>query len=301
MLKRLSSQEATWGFIFLSPWLIGFLLFTAVPLLASVGFSLTDYNLLRPENTRWVGLDNYKWLLTNQDVRDSAWVTLKFSVINVPLSILLPLFLAAILTSKWVWGKPILRTMFFIPTIVPLVSGVIIWNGFLNSSTGWLNRALEVFGIIGPQWLNSTVWIYPALLFISMWGVGNAMTTMIAGMQGVPTELFEAAKVDGASGWTIFFRITVPMITPVIFYNLVLSVIGAGQYFLIPLVLKGLNGDPAGSTMFFNLYLFRTAFNFNQMGRGAALAWALFVTALTLTGILFSTAKYWVYYAGGDR
>lgn len=299
--RRLSTFEATWGYIFLVPWLLGFLMFTFMPMVAALGFSFTDYNLLKSDEAKWVGLDNYEWLLNDPSVRHSAWVTLRFAALNVPLSILFPLLLAAVLTSKWVWGKPILRTLYFVPTIVPLVSGALIWNGFLNSTTGWLNQLLEVFGIAGPQWLNSAVWITPALVIISMWGVGNTMTTMIAGMQGVPTELYEAAKVDGANGFVSFYKITLPLISPVIFYNLVLTIIGTGQYFLVPLVLKGINGDPANSTMFFNLFLFKTAFNFNEMGRGAALAWALFLTALSITGFLFATSKYWVYYAGGEK
>lgn len=304
MVKKwgyVNSREALWGFIFLSPWIIGFFMFTIFPMIASMGFSFTNYNLLRPGDVEFVGLDNYRWLFTDPIATHSAWITLRFAFLVVPLSILFPLFLAAILTSKWVWGKAVLRTLFFMPTIVPLVAGVLIWRGYLNTETGWLNKGIESLGINGPDWLNSTFWIYPSLLFVSLWGVGNAMTTLVAGMQGVPTELFEAAKVDGAGGFTIFRKITVPMITPVIFYNLILSVIAAGQYFLIPLVLQGVNGNPANSTMFFNLYLFKTAFNFNQMGQGAAMAWALFLVALSITGFLFYTAKYWVYYAAGDR
>jgi ABC-type sugar transport system permease subunit len=298
--RSLFNRETFWSYLFLAPWILGFLMFTAVPMAASVGFSFTNYNLISQEETKFVGLENYQWLLENREVRNSAKVTLSFALMVVPLSILTPLLLAAVLTSKWVYGKPIFRTLFFMPTIVPLVAGVIIWNGYLNSTTGWLNRFLAEFGIDGPVWLNDRTYIYPALVMIAMWSIGNAMTTLIAGMQGVPTELYEAGKVDGANGFVLFRRITVPFITPVIFYNLILSVIGAGQYFLVPLVLKGPNGDPAGATNFFNLYLFRTAFNFSQMGRGAAMAWVLFIVALAITGILFGTSKYWVYYSGGE-
>lgn len=300
-LTPLRRREAAWGFLFLSPWFIGFLVFYLIPMGASLVFSFTDFNLNRPEAINFIGLKNYRLLFQDPLVRRSLWITIRFMLFSVPISIIVPLLLAALLNAKQLPLKRFFRTFFYMPTIVPLISAVYIWGGFLNARTGWLNRFLAVLGIDGPDWLNSVTWVYPALIIIGLWGIGNAMLTMLAGMQGIPTELYEAAKVDGAGPVRTFFHITIPMITPVIFYNLVLSVIGHFQYFLIPWVLLGPNGNPGGATMFFNMYLFKTAFVYVNMGYGATLAWVLFVIALITTIVLFGTAKYWVYYAAGEE
>jgi multiple sugar transport system permease protein len=205
--------------------------------------------------------------------------------------------MAALLNSKHLWAKKLFRTLFYMPYMVPLVSAVLAWSGFLNDQTGWLNYFLELIGINGPDWINSTIWIYPALLIMGLWGNGNAMITLLAGMQNVPTEIYEAARVDGANGLTIFFKITLPMITPVIFYNLILSVVGLMQYFLEPYVLTNGTGDPGNATMFFNLYMFQNFFKFYDMAYGATLAWVLFVIILLITIAVFGTRKFWVYEA----
>jgi len=171
----------------------------------------------------------------------------------------------------------------------------------MNTQAGWFNRALAVFGITGPDWFNSQVWIYPALVMIGMWGVGDMMLMTLATMQGVPTELYEAAQVDGAGPLAKFRHITLPMITPVIFYNLVLQSIGIVQYFLVPFVLKGPNGDPGNATWFYGMHLYKEAFAYSNMGYGATLAWILFAFVLVITIILFTTQKYWVYYAAGEE
>ncbi len=222
-----------WGILFLSPWLIGFIFFTVFPMAASLFLSFTSYNLNEPEQINWIGLDNYhRMLFVDPVVGSSLAATARFAVIALPLSILLPVFLAALLNSKYLIGKPIFRTLFYMPYMVPVISAVYIWLGMLNSETGWINRILaDVFGITGPNWLNDTTWIYPALNIIGLWGIGNAFLITLASMQGVPTELYEAARVDGAGPARRFRHITLPMISPVIFYNLVLSVIGLFRYF----------------------------------------------------------------------
>ncbi len=297
--KDISQNERIhrrWGLFFISPWLFGFLLFFLAPMLASLVFSFLEFDLIRPEDARFIGLDNYERWFGDPLVWESLLVTLKFGLILLPVSLLLPLGFAWLLTAKNLWMKAIFRTLFFVPAIVPFVSVVFIWNGFLNSQTGWLNQALETVGISGPDWLNSTFWIYPALALIAAWGVGNAMLLFIAGIQGIPVELYESADVDGASSWRKFRSITVPMISPVLFYNLVLVIIFLFQYFLVPFVLKNGTGDPANSTLFYSLYFFKTAFTFNDMGYGATLAWMLFVIIMIVTLIIFGTARYWVYY-----
>lgn len=289
-------QHRRWGLGFVSPWIVGFLLFYLLPMLASLAFSFMEFDLIRPEEAHFVGLQNYRRWFGDPLVWESLLVTVKFAAIMIPLSLALPLGLAWLLTSKSLWGKSLFRTLFFVPTIVPFVSVVFIWSGFLNTKTGWLNRFLDTVGVPGPDWLNSTAWIYPALALIGAWGVGNAMLLFIAGMEGIPVELYEAAEVDGAGPWHRFRSITVPLISPVLFYNLVLSMIALFQYFLVPFVLKNGTGDPGNATLFYSLYFFKTSFTFNDMGYGATLAWMLFLILMALTLTLFGSARRWVYY-----
>lgn len=300
-VSPLARREISWGLAFLSPWLIGFLIFTLVPMAASLIFSLTDYNPIHPETTRFVGLDNWARLFSDPFMRQAWAVTLRFVIIAVPLSIAFPLALAVLVNSEHLFAKNVYRTLFYMPSMIPVVVNVIIWGGIMNSETGWLNQAIEfLFGVQGPRWYQDEAWVIPALTIMGFWGVGNTMLTMLAGLQNVPTELYDAAKVDGASGPQRFFNITLPMISPVIFYNLMLAVIGSFQYFVQAYIIGNGRGDPNGATMFYNLYLYRIAFNFLDMGYGATLAWAMFVIVLILTIILFRTQNRWVYYAGGD-
>lgn len=296
----LARREIRWGLLFLSPWIAGFIIFTLLPMLASLAFSVTNYNPLHPENTRFVGLSNWARMFSDP-VMTKAWgVTLRFVFIFVPLSIAFPLGLAALVNSQNLFARNIFRTLFYMPSMIPIVVNVIIWGGIMNSETGWLNRAIEfLLPIQGPRWYTDEFWVLPALTIMGFWGVGNVMITLLAGMQNVPSELYDAAEVDGASWWQRFMNITLPMISPVIFYNLMLCIIGAFQYFIQAYIIGNGRGDPNGSTMFINLYLYRTAFNFLDMGYGATLAWALFIIVLILTIILFRTQNRWVYYAGG--
>jgi ABC-type sugar transport system permease subunit len=294
-------QQQLWGLVFLSPWVLGFLIFTFFPMIASLYFSFTDYNLNRVNEYSFIGLRNYAQLFTDPLVSTSLQATLRFAVIALPLGLVLPVALAALLNSRWLIGKPIMRTLFYMPYMVPVVSAVAIWGGMLNSQSGWINRGLALIGIAGPDWLNDVFWIYPALNIIGLWGIGNAFMITLAAMQGVPTELYEAATVDGAGPFQRFRSITLPMISPVIFYNLVLSVIGLLRYFEIPYILSQGTGRPGGATMFFNIHLYKTAFVFGDMGYGSALAWMLFVIAFGATVFLFATSRYWVYYASGEN
>jgi ABC-type sugar transport system permease subunit len=294
-------QRQIWGWIFLSPWIIGFLAFTLFPLGASLFLSFTDYNLNNVNEINWVGLGNYTKMFSDPLVGVSLIATGKFALIALPLSILLPIGLASLLNSKQLWAKPVIRTLFYMPYMVPVVSAVYIWQGMLNSETGWINRFLGEIGISGPQWLNDIFWIYPALNIIGLWGIGNAFLITLASMQGVPTELYEAAKVDGANIWRRFRNITLPMISPVIFYNLVLTVIGLFRYFEIPYILSQGTGRPGNATMFYNVHLYKTAFVFKEMGYGSALAWVLFALAFTATVALFISSRYWVYYASEEN
>lgn len=297
----LQREQRLWGWIFLSPWVVGFLAFTILPILASLVFSFTNFQLTDREAVRFVGLQNYARLLTDPTLKVALGVTFKFAAMALPLSIGLPVLLAALLNSKYLLNKRLFRTLFYMPYVVPVVSAIFIWGGVLNSDSGWLNRLLRSIGVQGPAWLDSPVYIYPALLIIGLWGLGNAYLITLASMQTVPTAFYEAARVDGASGLRRFWHITLPMISPVIFYNTVLSVIGLLRYFEIPFILSNGLGTPGDSQMFFNLHFYRVAFVFFDMGYASTLAWLMFVITLVFTGILFWSSRYWVYYASGDR
>jgi multiple sugar transport system permease protein len=300
-LSNFARSQRVWGFIFLSPWIIGFLAFTIIPLVSGLVFSTLYFKLNQPDQIRFVGLDNYEQLTTDPILKTSAMVTLRFAAIALPIAIFLPIGLASLMNSKRLAAKPFFRTLFYMPYIVPLVSAVYIWQGMLNSETGWINRILLEIGISGPEWLNSQTWIYPALVVIGLWGTGNAFLITLAGMQTVPTELYEAATVDGAGPFRRFFSITLPMISPIIFYNLVLSVIGIFRYFEIPFILSEGTGRPGNSTLFYNLHFYKTVFQQFDMGYGSSIAWLLFAATLVVTLFLFGTSRFWVYYAGGEE
>lgn len=296
--RTLLQQQRLWGWIFLSPWIAGFLMFTLFPLLASLYLSFTDFTV--GETANWVGLRNYQTLFTDPVTYNALRVTLRFGLISLPVSIILPLAMATLLNSKQLAGKRIFRVLFYMPYVVPAISGAFIWQSFLNGETGIFNRMLRLIGIANPpDWLYSSQWIHPAMVLIGVWGVGNAMLTMLAGMQGVPTELYEAATVDGAGPWTRFRKITLPMISPVILYNLVLTVIGLMQYFILPYIISNqTRSNP--ETNFINLHLYREGFLYFHMGYASALAWFLFAVALILTLIVLGTSRRWVYYSSGE-
>jgi ABC-type sugar transport system permease subunit len=294
-------REALWGFIFIGPWLIGLALFAAGPMIASFIMSLTDFNLLAADKVRFVGLDNYVRMTRDPLVATSIVATFKFALFFVPLTMLGSLAFALLLNSPRLLGKGVLRTLVYMPMMIPLVASTLVWIGFLNPNTGWLNEILRSVGIAGPDWTNSDVWIYPALALIGLWGIGNFMLINLGGMQGVPSELYEAARIDGASAWTTLRRITIPLISPILLYNLVICVIATFQYFTQIYTLSNGNGDPNNATLFINLELFREAFWFSRMGYASAIAWLLFAIVLLLTLALFWLARSRVYYAGGDR
>ncbi len=269
-------------------------------MVASLLFSFTNYNLIHPEETRWVGLANYLKFFKDPVVRQSTVISLRFALISLPIAIVHPILMAALLNNKHLWAKRFFTTLFYMPYIVPMVSAVYIWQGVMNTQTGWINLFLKEMGIIGPDWLFSTTWIYPALIIIGLWGVGNMMLFHVTAMQGIPTELYEAARIDGAGPIASFLHITLPMITPMIFYNLILSVVGIVQYFIIPFVLKGGSGEPGNTTRFYAMQLYKEAFAYSKMGYAATMAWMLFMFVLVVTVLLFATAKYWVFYAAEE-
>jgi multiple sugar transport system permease protein len=313
-LGPIAKREFRNGMLFIMPWIVGFVAFTLLPIVATLLFSFMKLKTTDGfSNLKFVGISNYIYMLGDSKIWNplgqtgapgSMWITLKFGLIALPVSILLPLGIALLMNNKHLKGQNFFRSLFYMPYIIPFVASVFLWGGVLNPETGWVNRALMSFGFPKaglPGWANDPNWVYPAYVIFGIWGIGNAFLTMLAGLQGVPTELYDAAKVDGAGNWAVFFNITFPMISPIIFFNLILSIVGLFQYFLVPLAFNNGTGEPGGATMFYNLYLYKTFFNFQDMSYGAALAWLLVIFILIITAFLFWSARYWVYYAGESR
>jgi ABC-type sugar transport system permease subunit len=295
----LARREALWGFAFLAPWIVGFLALTLIPMVATLAFTFTNIDLAQEEPVRFVGLDNYQRLLADGDAWSSLLVTLKYAALSLPVGLVIPFSLALLINSRYIRGTSVFRVLFFLPYVVPFVAGVLIWQGMLNAESGWVNGFLRFIGIEHPpNWLNDPAFVYPALVIIGIWGIGAGIIINLAGLRGIPTELYDAANIDGAGWWTTLRHITLPMMSPVIFYTLILGVVEVLQYFLVPLVINGGTGDPGGATLFFNLYLYKVFFTYQDMSYGATLAWLLFIITLGVSLLLFWSARRWVYYAG---
>lgn len=282
--SALARRQISWGYFFLLPWLIGLLAFQLLPIVFTLFLSFTDYkgtSEFAPGNFNVVGLDNYQKLFSDPIVLPSMGVTFKFALIGIPLGLLIPLGFALLVNSKHLLFSNVFRTFFFMPTVIPVVAGTIIFSGVLNTQSG-------AIGIEDPpRWFSDPFWAVPALNLFGIWAVGNAMIILLAGLQSVPTELYEAARIDGANGVQRFFNITVPMISPVIFYNVTLGVIGAFQYSVPALLIGGRNGNPQGSLLFFPLHFYRQSFVFSDMGYGSVLALVIFTITMLATGFLF--------------
>jgi multiple sugar transport system permease protein len=293
----LARREALTFYLLVSPWLVGFLLFVLGPMLASLGISFTRWDLLSP--ARFVGLDNYERMFTRDPLFwQSLKVTVLYTVVYVPVELAGGLALA-LLANRKLRGLSVFRTILYLPSVLPGVAFVVVWMWILNPDVGLVNTVLGWVGIEGPRWLASPQWALPALLLMSLWGLGRTMVIYLASLQGVPQHLYEAAAMDGAGPWHSFWRITLPLLTPTLFFNLVLSVISTFQTFTSAFVAT--DGGPLDSTLFYVLYLFRQAFQFFNMGYASALAWVLFVIILALTLLIVRSARTWVYYEGERR
>jgi multiple sugar transport system permease protein len=301
----LDKRQRNWGLLFLSPWLLGLFAFQLLPIAFTVFLSFTDYKAtseFKPGNFNFVGFDNFVRLFSDPQAIPSMGVTLKFALIGIPLGLVVPLTMALVVNSNRLRGSSLFRTLYFLPSIIPVVAGTIIFNGVLNAQSGWLNLGLKALGIADPpRWFADPVWAGFALNLLTIWSVGNAMVILLAGLQGVPTELYEAATIDGANSVQRFFNITVPMLSPVIFYNVTLGVILAFQFFVPALLIGSVSGNPQGSLLFFPLHFYRQAFVFSEMGYASVLALVIFVVTMGAAALLFFFAQRLVYYAGGDR
>jgi multiple sugar transport system permease protein len=284
------------GLLFVLPWILGFLAFTIVPLVSSLYYSFTSYDVLRPPH--WVGFYNYVRLFTTDPYIPGAVAnTLYLAALGIPLGTLSALGLALLLNQR-LQGIAFYRTLYYLPTMMPVVVTAFIWLLALDPQQGIVNNVLGLVGIEGPGWLNSPDWSKPGLIILGLWGVGNSMVIYLAGLQDVPQHLIDAAAIDGAGWWQRLRAITLPMISPVIFFNVVLGVIGAFQNFTIVFIMTG--GGPAQSTLTWGLLIYQNAFVWSRMGYASAMAWAMFVVVLLITLLLFRIGSSVVYYEGDD-
>ena len=296
----LERVEQRWGWLFLAPWLLGLLLFTAFPMLVSLVLAFTDYNLVTDEPTRFVGIKNWVSMVQDPQTQSAFMNTLRYILIVVPLLILSPLVLALFLNAKPLWLKGFFITLFFLPNLIPGVVTGLIWAGTL-SPTGTVNRFLQGFGITPPAWLTEAAWVMPAIAIIGLWSIGNTILQLIAALKNAPKELYEAATIDGASSITMFFRITIPLMSSVLFFNVITSIIGGFQYFVVSFLLFNGQGGPNDAGMFLMLKIFKEAITYRNMGYASAMSWAMLLITLLITQVLFALGKRFVFYAGEER
>jgi multiple sugar transport system permease protein len=296
-LRRWKKPETWLFYLCISPWLIGFFIWTAGPMIYSLYLSFTSWDLFT--SPVWVGLNNYKDMLTdNPDFWQSLKVTAIYTLFSVPLSLAGALALALLLNSK-VRGIAFFRTIFYLPSVLPAIAVAVLWIWVFNPSYGILNILLKLVGINGPKWLGDPNWALPALILMSLWTLGGSMIIFLAGLQGISQTLYEAAELDGATKRQQLFHITIPQLTPTIFFNLIMSIIGSFQVFTQAYAMT--NGGPRNATLFYMYYLFDTAFIKFRMGYASALAWVLFIIILVFTLLVIRSSTVWVYYESENK
>jgi multiple sugar transport system permease protein len=290
--SRAHLKKALVGYAFVSPWIIGFLVFATYPFLASVYLSLTRYNIVTAP--QWVGLANYRILSADPVFWHSLVLTFAYAFVAVPIGILAGVGLALLLNVE-VRGISFYRTIFYLPSIVPTVATTVVFIWILNPQIGLINGLLRHVGVLGPAWLKQPSWTFVSLVMMSLWGVGGSMVVYLAGLKDIPIHLYEAAVVDGASVLQRLRYVTLPMLTPVIFFNLVMGVINAFQYFTQAYMLLNQQA-PEETTRFYAVYLFERAWRYLDMGYASAMAWVLFMVIMVFTGLIFRTHRRWVHY-----
>ncbi len=317
-MTRKDWQDFSRGIAFISPWIVGVLAFTLLPVALSLYYSFCDYSLL--QSPLWVGTENYRELMRDDDF----WRTLRntgyYAMVALPAGLMVSVGLALLLNQN-IRGQSVYRTIIFLPSLVPVVASSMLWMWIFNAKLGLLNHVLSFCGIEGqiqfswlnhllglqggdmiqpltmpPPWLDDARTAMPALIMMSIWGVGNAVVIYLAGLQDVPRELYEAADIDGANGWQRLRNVTLPMISPVIFFNLVMGIIGSLQTFATAYIMTG--GGPAKATYFYTMYLYDNAFSYLRMGYASAMAWIQLLIVLVLTAVAFWSSKRWVHYQG---
>ena len=297
--RRISTarrREAIEGVLYLSPWIIGFIVFIVGPLIVSLYLSFTKYNVLRPPQV--IGLQNYITAFTKDELfLPSIWRTFYYALLSVPLALIGSLIAALLLNQKLI-ATSVWRTLYFLPTLTPLIAAALLWRWMLNPDVGLVNYLLKQVGIQGPGWLSSIQWAIPSLALIGLWNSigGSRMIIFLAGLQDVPRELLESAEIDGAGAWARFWHVTLPMITPTVFFNLVLGIIFALRTFDIAFIATA--GGPARATWFISIHIYQNAFVSFDMGYASALSWIFFIILFAITYLQFKLSGRWVFYAG---
>jgi multiple sugar transport system permease protein len=295
-MKAGEKRQFFTGISFVSPWIVGFTVFMIVPIGLSLYLSFTDWSLSQGRAPMYVGLQNYRDLFNDAIFLKVLANTLIYAAIALPAGLCVSLGLAILLNTQ-VPGQPLFRTIIFLPSLVPIVASAMLWMWLFNTRVGLINTLLGYVGIPGPGWLTQATWALPALAFMSLWGVGQTVVIFLAGLQDVPRELYESAEIDGASPFRRLWHVTIPTISPVIFFNLIMAIIGTFQVFTVPYIMTG--GGPDRATYFFSMYLFDNAFSFpGRMGYASAMAWIQLLIILALTAFAFWSSKKWVHYQG---
>jgi len=291
-MNKLERRNLLKGLGFLSPWLIGFAVFTAVPIALSLYYSFTDYALTAPNRPAvWVGLENYRGMIHDQLFWKSLHNTFYYGAMALPAGMLVSLGLALMLNAN-IRGRAFYRTIIFLPSLIPAVASAMLWLWMFNGRMGMFNYLLRGIGLDGFDWLGALA--MPSLAFMSVWGVGNTVVIYLAGLQDVPRELLEAAEIDGAGRFRRLISVVIPMISPVIFFNLIMAIIGTFSVLTVPYIMT--QGGPNNSTYFYTMYSYDLAFHFLRMGYASAFAWVQLAITLLLTGIAFGFAKRFVNY-----
>ena len=293
-MTRAGRKRLLTGLLFISPWIVGFACFGIYPIVMALYYSFCDYDVMR--DAVWVGPLNYQDMVTDDVFWKAIWNTLIYAGFSVPLGLMLALVLAVLLNQP-IAGRSFFRTFFYIPSIVPLVAVAMVWMWVFNGESGLMNYFLSLIGVTGPQWLADAAWTKPTLILSSVWQVGGAMVLFLAGLQDVPRSLYESAEIDGAGPGRQFWNITVPMVSPVLYFNLIIGIIGSLQEFVKPFVMLP-NGGENRSALLLAVYIYQNAFEFNNMGYACAMAVVMFFLVLLLTWLATRAMGRHVYYAG---
>ena len=294
LLRTNQQRETFFGWLFALPAIIGFVVFDIGPMVASVLISFTEWNGVTPP--KWVGLSNYEEIMFRDDLfMLSLRITTIFAFVSIPLNLVTGFLLALLLNQK-IRGQALMRTLYYLPSIVPLVAVAALWRWIFLKRFGLLDIGLAMMGIQAPDWLGDPQWVLPAFIVMGLWGVGGGMLINLAGLQGIPTDLYDAASIDGANALQRLINVTIPMMTPLILFNLVMGIIGGLQVFVVAFVMTG--GGPSNASLFYMLHLYRNAFEYFRLGYGSSLALILFLYIIALSVLVFRSSTAWVYYEG---
>ena len=294
-MTQKEKTQLKWGYFFIAPVIIGLLCFNFGPMLFSMWISFTRWDVITPQ--QYIGVENYINLFRDPLVIKALQVTFYYSLLSVPLVTCIPLLIAMLLNTK-VKGLSVFRTIFYIPSIVPVVASSAIWMYIYNPMYGLLNSIIKAFGGRPLNYFWGRPELFPSLAVMAVWAAGNTVVIYLAGLQGVSRQLYEAAEIDGAGAFARFRNITIPMMTPIIFYNFVMAIIGSMQTFTQSYIMT--EGGPSNASLFYSLLVYRTAFKQSQMGYSAAMSWILFIIIAALTAVVFKTSDKWVIYENGD-